>query len=145
MEGPAFSTRAESLMHRLWGGDLIGMTAVPEARLAREAEIAYALVAMVTDFDSWRRKPMSAEQTREDKVDPHVLLKTITANLQAATNNAIRLIQKAVEVIAARREQLSESPALRALELAIWSNKSRIPAEEVQRLAPLWIKYFDGK
>ena len=57
MEGPAFSTRAESLMHRLWGGDLIGMTAMPEAKLAREAEIAYALVALVTDYDCWRKMP----------------------------------------------------------------------------------------
>src|SRR5438046_51900 len=56
MEGPAFSTRAESLMHRLWGGDLIGMTAMPEAKLAREAEISYALVALVTDYDCWRNK-----------------------------------------------------------------------------------------
>src|SRR4051812_40594487 len=55
MEGPAFPTRAESLMHRLWGGDLIGMTAMPEAKLAREAEIAYALVALVTDYDCWRQ------------------------------------------------------------------------------------------
>src|SRR5260221_281167 len=60
MEGPAFSTRAESLMHRLWGGDLIGMTAMPEAKLAREAEISYALIALVTDYDCWRNKPASA-------------------------------------------------------------------------------------
>src|SRR5213082_2064489 len=59
MEGPAFSTRAESLMHRLWGGDLIGMTAMPEAKLAREAEIGYALVALVTDYDCWRRPAAS--------------------------------------------------------------------------------------
>jgi len=62
MEGPAFSTRAESLMHRLWGGDLVGMTAMPEAKLAREAEIAYALVALVTDYDCWRQKPAASDQ-----------------------------------------------------------------------------------
>src|SRR3989454_5806642 len=61
MEGPAFSTRAESLMHRLWGGDLIGMTAMPEAKLAREAEISYALVALVTDYDCWRTRPAGGE------------------------------------------------------------------------------------
>jgi 5'-methylthioadenosine phosphorylase len=55
MEGPAFSTRAESRLHRQWGADLIGMTALPEARLAREAELCYALVAMVTDFDCWHQ------------------------------------------------------------------------------------------
>ncbi len=53
MEGPAFSTRAESRLHRSWGCDLVGMTAMPEAKLAREAELPYALVAMVTDFDCW--------------------------------------------------------------------------------------------
>lgn len=53
MEGPAFSTRAESRLHRAWGCDLVGMTAMPEAKLAREAELPYALVAMVTDYDSW--------------------------------------------------------------------------------------------
>ena len=64
MEGPAFSTRAQSLANRLLGGDLIGMTAMPEARLAREAEIAYALVAIVTDYDCWKNKPMTPPPTR---------------------------------------------------------------------------------
>ena len=54
MEGPAFSTKAESHMHRSWGGDLIGMTAMPEARLAREAELPYALIGLPTDYDCWR-------------------------------------------------------------------------------------------
>jgi 5'-methylthioadenosine phosphorylase len=53
MEGPAFSTRAESRLHRAWGCDLVGMTAMPEAKLAREAELPYALLAMVTDHDCW--------------------------------------------------------------------------------------------
>ncbi len=54
MEGPQFSTRAESLLHKSWGGDVIGMTNMPEAKLAREAEMCYATIAMVTDFDAWR-------------------------------------------------------------------------------------------
>ncbi|KAK0522569.1 S-methyl-5-thioadenosine phosphorylase [Tilletia horrida] len=54
MEGPAFSTRAESLMYRAWGGDIINMSVLPEAKLAREAEIAYALIATATDYDAWR-------------------------------------------------------------------------------------------
>jgi 5'-methylthioadenosine phosphorylase len=144
MEGPAFSCRAESLMHRLWGGDLIGMTTLPEARLAREAEMAYALVALVTDYDCWRQKPLTAEQVGQESVDPSVLLKEIIANLESATANTIRLIQKAVELMSARREQLSRSPALHALELAIWSDKSKISPEEVQRLGPLWLKYFEA-
>src|SRR5215218_5884010 len=87
MEGPAFSTRAESLMHRLWGGDLIGMTAMPEAKLAKEAEISYALVALVTDYDCWRNKPggwgdPAAEAA--SPLDPHELLKEIIGHLQAA-------------------------------------------------------------
>jgi len=59
MEGPAFSTRAESLLHRSWGADIIGMTALPEAKLAREAEICYSTIACVTDYDSWRESTES--------------------------------------------------------------------------------------
>jgi 5'-methylthioadenosine phosphorylase len=141
MEGPAFSTRAESLMHRLWGGDLIGMTAMPEAKLAREAEISYALVALVTDYDSWRRVPPAAGT--EDTTDPSVLLKEIIANLKAASDNAVRLIRRAVERIATKPDALdAATPAREALRLAIWSDKSRVPRDEVERLAVLWKKYF---
>src|SRR5208283_1441859 len=79
MEGPAFSTRAESLMHRLWGGDLIGMTVCPEAKLAREAEIPYALVALVTDYDCWKNKPPAAT-AQHVVADAAELLKEIIAN-----------------------------------------------------------------
>src|SRR5688572_16739995 len=143
MEGPAFSTRAESLMHRLWGGDLIGMTAMPEAKLAREAEIPYALVALVTDYDCWRQKPpLPDAKEQQEKVDPHMLLKEIIGNLKAATDNAVGLMRRAVELMGQKRGQLAICPALHALELAIWSDKSRIDPDEVQRLAPLWGKYF---
>lgn len=150
MEGPAFSTRAESLMHRLWGGDLIGMTAMPEAKLAREAEISYALVALVTDYDCWRRPPTPEGATKAESgegnappaADPYVLLKEIIANLQAATDNAIRLIARAVRRMHERRDELMSAPAREALRLAIWSDKSRIARDEVERLAPLWMKYF---
>jgi 5'-methylthioadenosine phosphorylase len=149
MEGPAFSSRAESLMHRAWGGDLIGMTAMPEAKLAREAEIAYALIALVTDYDCWRNNPVTKDpataapgETAAAVVDPHELLKEIIGNLQTASQNAINLMKRAVELMAQRREQLEASPARRALELAIWSDKSRIDPAEVQRLGPLWMKYF---
>ena len=161
MEGPAFSTRAESLMHRLWGGDLIGMTAMPEAKLAREAEMSYALVALVTDYDCWRRPPAAASASgspapgaraggTENVVppvaaaDPHLLLKEIIANLRAASDNGIRLIRRAVQRMAERQDELLAAPALRALELAIWSDKSRVPREEVERLGPLWGRYFAG-
>lgn len=137
MEGPAFSTRAESLTHRLWGGDLIGMTAMPEAKLAREAEIPYALVAMVTDYDSWR--PHSAQEL----ADPFKLLKEIIANLEAATQKAILLIRRAVELMGQRREELGQCPALHALKLGIWSDRTQISETEKQRLAPLWMRYFE--
>jgi 5'-methylthioadenosine phosphorylase len=144
MEGPAFSTRAESLMHRLWGGDLIGMTAMPEAKLAKEAEISYALIALVTDYDCWRTKPpaASADKTPE-KADPFSLLQEILGNLKAATENAMNLMRKAVGEIAKRREELAECPAQHALRLAIWSDKARIGAEQRERLAVLWSKYFE--
>jgi 5'-methylthioadenosine phosphorylase len=141
MEGPAFSTRAESLMHRLWGGDLIGMTAMPEAKLAREAEMSYALVSLVTDYDCWRNQP-AANNAPQAELNKQELLREIIGNLNAATENAIRLIKRGVTLIAEKGEALPPSPAHRALELAIWSEKGRIPPEEVQRLAPLWIKYF---
>ena len=149
MEGPAFSTRAESLMHRLWGGDLIGMTAMPEAKLAREAEMSYALVALVTDYDCWRRPPAAAVESGGGKAegpaeqDPYVLLQEIIANLQAASDNAIGLIRRTIERVSQRRDELAAAPAREALKLAIWSDKSRIPPEEVERLGPLWMKYFE--
>ena len=142
MEGPAFSTRAESLMHRLWGGDLIGMTCMPEAKLAREAEIAYALIALVTDYDCWRSAPAAKEPAQAGKVDPAVLLKEIIANLQAASDNAAVLIDRTLARIAANPGELAASPALEALRLAIWSDKSRILPDDVELLAPLWMKYF---
>jgi 5'-methylthioadenosine phosphorylase len=139
MEGPAFSTRAESLMHRIWGGDLIGMTAMPEARLAREAEIAYALIALVTDYDCWRAH---RDTSKDQKPDPFALLKEIIDNLQAATSNAMELMRKAVETIAQKPAEQLESPAHHALRLGIWSDKTKIDRDEMKRLGPLWMKYF---
>ena len=131
MEGPAFSTRAESEMHRAWGADLIGMTLLPEARLAREAEIAYAHISLPTDYDCWR--PREAGQ-HED------LLKEIIGNLQQATENSIRLIKAALGDISALEK--APSPAHDALSLAIWSDKAAIPQEEIDRLHVLWGRHF---
>ncbi|CAN5489597.1 S-methyl-5'-thioadenosine phosphorylase [soil metagenome] len=141
MEGPAFSTRAESLMHRLWGGDLVGMTAMPEAKLAREAEIPYAMIALVTDYDSW--KPPVVPKDSEPPVEPAKLLEEIIGNLSAASTAAMGVLKKAVELIAADPGRLSACKATDALKLAIWSDKSKIDPAEVQRLAPLWLKYFE--
>jgi len=132
MEGPAFSTRAESEMHRSWGGDLIGMTCMPEAKLAREAEIAYALVALPSDYDCWR--PVGTE------LDKHELLKEIIANLTEATGNAVALIKQAV----ARFGEIAEipCPAHSALELAIWSSREQIPPAAREHYGVLVAKYL---
>jgi len=133
MEGPAFSTRAESLMHRQWGGDLIGMTAMPEAKLAREAEISYALVALATDYDCWRPHDSAGASTKQ------ALLAEIIGNMHAATENALKLIRAAVPRVWARRSETFD--AHRALELAIWTGKEAIPASMKERLELLWGKY----
>jgi 5'-methylthioadenosine phosphorylase len=144
MEGPAFSTRAESMMHRLWGGDLIGMTCMPEAKLAREAEMAYALIALVTDYDCWR-KPGDVKGSGEGgAATAEALLEEIIANLGAASDNAVTLILRVLARVAVNPESLSASKALSALELAIWSNKELIPEEHVQAMLPVWGKYFEG-
>jgi 5'-methylthioadenosine phosphorylase len=132
MEGPAFSTRAESLMHRIWGGDLVGMTGMPEAKLAREAEMSYAMVALVTDYDCWKSKTG----------EPAMLLEEIRGNLATASGRAMELIRRAIGRMAEQREALLAARARSALKLAIWSEKSRIAAEEIERLRPLWGRYF---
>ncbi len=131
MEGPAFSTRAESEMHRAWGASLIGMTAMPEAKLAREAEMAYALVCLPSDYDCWRPLP--------ETLGKHELLKEIIGNLTEATANAVTLIQAAVERFAAIADV--PSPAHSALELAIWSDRSMIPEATYGHLGALLTKY----
>ena len=132
MEGPQFSTRAESEIHRGWGASLIGMTVMPEAKLAREAEICYALVALPTDYDCWKPHSASLDQAK--------LIEEILGNVKVATQNAIELIRRAIPLVAA----LAEKPCAcqSALALAIWSDKVRIPAETRQKLAPLLGKYL---
>jgi len=132
MEGPAFSTRAESEMHRTWGGDLIGMTCMPEAKLAREAEIAYALVCLPSDYDCWRPHPKA--------LDKHELLKEIIGNVTEATRNAVALIRAAVEGFGEIAE--APCPAHNALELAIWSDRSAIDPAARERYGPLVAKYL---
>lgn len=92
IDGPQFSTRAESRLYRQWGADVIGMTAMPEARLAREAGLPYAILAMVTDYDSWRDD--------HDTVDAHDVLAVMAANVGLARDAVRRL----AEVLPARRE-----------------------------------------
>lgn len=137
MEGPAFSTRAESHMHRAWGGDLIGMTAMPEAKLAREAELPYALIALPTDYDCWR-----PHSTASGGASQQQLLEEILGNLRTATERSVALIKAALSDVSILRNE--PSPAWEALKLAIWSDKSKIPTEEVRRLSVLWGRYFQA-
>lgn len=131
MEGPQFSTRAESEMHRAWGGDLIGMTLMPEAKLAREAEICYAAVALATDYDCWRQRAGD-----EDKVR---LLEEILGNVKVATQNALALIARAIPRAAEQAARACDCQS--ALKLAIWSNHDRIAPETRARLSPIIAKY----
>jgi 5'-methylthioadenosine phosphorylase len=131
MEGPAFSTKAESLMHRQWGGDLIGMTAMPEAKLAREAQISYASIALATDYDCWR--PHDAAVSKE------ALLTEIIGNMHVATDNALALIRAVVPEVWAARDR--NFYAHKALELGIWSDKARIDPAVKKKLHLLWGQY----
>ncbi|HEY9875921.1 MAG TPA: S-methyl-5'-thioadenosine phosphorylase, partial [Candidatus Obscuribacterales bacterium] len=113
MEGPAFSTKAESHLYRSWGATVIGMTNLPEAKLAREAEIAYATLALVTDYDCWHPDHDS------------VTVDMIIANLQRNAINAQKVIQETVR-------RLSENPppsdAHSALKHAILTPLDKVPA-----------------
>ena len=91
MEGPAFSTRAESMLYRSWGMDIIGMTNMAEARLAREAEICYATVAMVTDYDCWHES--------EGSVTVDMIIQNLMKNVEAAK----KLIKAVIPMIADKR------------------------------------------
>jgi len=133
MEGPQFSTRAESLLHRQWGADLIGMTCMPEAKLAREAEICYAAIAIPTDYDCWR--------PHEPGLSPDAVLESIIANVEAGTANAIALMKQAVPRIA---ETVGPECGCRsALERAIWTDPKAIDPDTATRLEPLIGKYLD--
>ena len=128
MEGPQFSTRAESLMHQAWGGDLIGMTAMPEVKLAREAQICYALVALASDYDCW--KP------HEGGKDKQTLLKEILGNLQMATNNCLELIKA---VLSSEHELIDvDCHCRKSLDLAVWTDQSQIKTDDKEKLKVLF-------
>ena len=126
IEGPQFSTRAESFLYRSWGVSVIGMTNVTEAKLAREAEICFATVALVTDYDCWR-----------EEEDLHVSTEAIIAVLQQNVERARQIIR---EVVAHLPESRSCACG-HALEGAILTSPDRIPAEVKERLRPLIEKY----
>lgn len=127
MEGPAFSTKAESLLYRSWGAKVIGMTNLTEAKLAREAEIAYATIALVTDYDCWH--------------DDHesVTVEMIIQNLQKNALNAQQIIQRAVAKIASNPPK---SAAHHALKTSILTDLSNISESSRDRLKVILQKYL---
>jgi 5'-methylthioadenosine phosphorylase len=129
MEGPAFSTRAESRLYRSWGADIIGMTALPEAKLAREAEICYAIIGCVTDYDSWW------EPGQPVTID--VILNVLRQNIDTAK----KIIKLAVSRIAEERN----CGCATALKIAIVTNPALIPAEQKKKLDLLIGKYISDR
>lgn len=127
IEGPQFSTRAESLMFRQWGATVVGMTNMPEARLAREAEMAYATIALVTDYDSWR-----------ERTEP-VTAGMAMANLAENAANAQRLVRETIRRLAAKPPA---SLAHDALASALVTPVAGMRPELIKRLKPLLQKYL---
>ena len=126
MEGPAFSTRGESHLYRQWGLDLIGMTNLQEAKLAREAEICYATIAMVTDYDCWHEE--------EEAVTVETLIHYLTQN----SRQAQRLIQAVIPVL----PQQFDCPCQHALQNAIITDRTQIPESARQTLELIIGKYL---
>lgn len=127
IEGPAFSTRAESELYRTWGADIIGMTALPEAKLSREAGICYAALACVTDYDTWH--------------DDHgsVTADMIIANLLQNTGAARRIVADVALGLPATRDCSCAS----ALDTAIVTSRALVPAERLRELAPILRHYAE--
>ena len=126
MEGPQFSTRAESNLYRSWGADVIGMTNLQEAKLAREAEICYATLAMVTDYDCWREGHDA------------VTVEQVVAVLHQNADNAAKVVKAAVGAMPAVRSCGCAS----ALKDAILTDRKAVPTATRERLALLLDKYL---
>jgi 5'-methylthioadenosine phosphorylase len=126
MEGPQFSTRAESNLYRSWGADVIGMTNLQEAKLAREAEMSYATLAMVTDYDCWR-------EGHDD-----VTVEQVVAVIHQNSANAAKVVRAAVAAL----PKGVKSPYSNALEYAIMTDKKMIPQETRKKLSMLLDKYM---
>jgi 5'-methylthioadenosine phosphorylase len=127
MEGPAFSTRAESNLYRSWGMDIIGMTNLQEAKLAREAEICYVTIALVTDYDCWH-------ETHES-VSADLIIANLLKNCLAAQTIIAQTIR---DLQTTKRCQCGE-----ALKYALITNKAAVPAETKKKMKCIVGKYFD--
>jgi 5'-methylthioadenosine phosphorylase len=121
IQGPAFSTRAESRLFRSWGGDVVGMTNLPEARLAREAELCFATLALATDYDCWREE--------EAAVDAGSIMEVLAANAAAARDVVAR--------VAGSYDPRPGCDCQRVLDTALVSDRSMVPAETNEKLALL--------
>lgn len=128
MEGPQFSTRAESELYRQWGVDVIGMTNLQEAKLAREAEICYATLAMITDYDCWHEE--------EEDVSGESVMEVVRQN--AATGQDV--VRRIVRRIAESERSCGCTSALAG---ALITERDRIPPETLESLEPLIGKYID--
>ncbi len=128
MEGPAFSTKAESNLYRSWGATVIGMTNLTEAKLAREAEIAYATLALVTDYDCWHPD------------HDHVTVEMVIENLHHNAINAQKVIQETVRRLAANPPV---SAAHSALKYAILTRLDSVPVATKEKLALFLKKYLE--
>jgi 5'-methylthioadenosine phosphorylase len=126
MEGPAFSTRAESFTNRKLGHDVVGMTNLGEAKCCREAEIAYATMAMITDYDCWK----------EDEA--HVTVEMVIANLNRNAATAQAIIARVLPQI----PDEPNWPCHSALQCAIMTDKKLWPAKTRHELQPILQKYF---
>lgn len=126
MEGPAFSTRAESRLHQSWGADVIGMTALPEAKLAREAEICYSIIACSTDYDSWHeyKEPVSVE----------MIVGTLHRNIELSK----KIIRLAVSRMPSSRDCVCAS----AMRGAVITAPELIPPEQKEKLSLIIGKYI---
>ncbi len=129
IEGPLFSTKAESNVYRSWGMDIIGMTALPEAKLAREAELCYAMIACATDYDCWHESEES------------VTVEMVVENLSANVANAQRILRSIAGKIPADRST-NACDCSSSLATAIMTEHSRIPAEVREKYSLLIGKYL---
>lgn len=127
MEGPQFSTRAEANLYRTWGVDVIGMTNLTEAKLAREAELCYATMAMVTDYDCWHPD--------HDDVDIEQILGYLRANAEMAQ----KILRSSIGAAASRKR---ECACATALQYAVLTDRGAIPPKAKDDLAPLIGKYI---
>jgi len=131
MEGPQFSTRAESKMYRSWGGDLINMSVLPEAKLAREAELSYALIATATDYDSWR--------PNTEAVTAAEVFKTLQKNAETSRHVTATILEE-LHTAAESGDILSEEAG--SMKFSIMPRSEAHPEEDAKKLAFILPAYF---